>query len=254
MQPEEYRHPFVFGPENATETVLLIHGFTGSTYDVFGLGEYLASAGYRVRGMLLPGHATMPADLNQVSYQDWLSAVEREWADLPGRKHLVGLSVGGTIGAYLVATGRVVPATLTMISTPVYYPKAGLHRWVIPWLYLFKKYSKKYWIKPEQFEWYLQRGKYTVIPLHGSLEAYRLVEKTRPQLNRIDTPTLIVHSHQDPVVATRGVEFLQRQIKHSTVCWSDESEHRLLDSKSSQAIYLSIEKFIKSNHKSTGNS
>jgi carboxylesterase len=246
-QMGDYRSPFTFDSESAHDAVLLIHGFTGSTYDTFGLGEYLASLGFRVRGVLLPGHATEPADLNKVSRRDWLNTIEAEWAGLTGRKHIIGLSVGGVVGAYLTAKRRIDPTTLTLISTPIYYPKSWLHRWIIPWLYQMKKYSKKYWIKPDQFEWYRQRGKYTVIPLHGSLEAYRLVEETRPLLGQIESPTLIIHSRKDPVVATKCVETLKRNIKHSTVWWSDVSEHRLLDSESSQDLYLRIGNFIKSN-------
>lgn len=248
MPSDDYCRPLDYGPPDAKESVLLVHGLTGSTYDTSGLGAYLGNLGYRVRGVLLPGHGTQPSDLNKVSRQDWLRAVEGEWAGLNGRKHLVGLSLGGIIGAYLTATGKINPTTLTMISAPVYYPKSWLHHWVIPALYLVKKHSKKYWIKPEQFEWYRQRGKYTVIPLHGSLEAYRLVEQTRPLLSRIESPTLIVHSRHDPVVATKSVDTMSRQIPRNQIWWSDETEHRLLDSASCQSLYQRVAEFIKSNN------
>ncbi|MFA6197769.1 MAG: alpha/beta fold hydrolase [Patescibacteria group bacterium] len=252
MQSEDYRHSFEYGPTDAPESALLVHGLTGSTYDVSGLGEHLASLGYRVRGVLLPGHGTKPSDLNKVGRSDWLNAVEDQWSGMAGVKHFVGLSLGGIIGAYLTATKKIAPNTLTIISAPVYYPKSWMHRWVIPWLYAVKKYSKKYWIKPEQFEWYSQRGKYVVIPLRGSLEAYHLAEETRPVLGRISAPTLIVHSRHDPVVAARSVDAMSKKIVHSQICWSDEPEHRLLGSERSQALYQRIAEFVKSNGDRTG--
>jgi carboxylesterase len=212
---------------------------------MYGLGKFLSAEGYRVRGVILPGHGTEPADLNRVSRQTWLDAVLKEWQDLTGRKHYIGLSLGGIIGAYLTATGKISPRTLTMISAPVHYPKASLHRWVVPWLCRFKKFSKKYWIQPKDFAKYRQRGKYTVIPLHGSLEAYRLVEQTRPLIVKIKTPTLIIHSQKDPVVTPQSVDEIIRHIKRSQVWWSPSSVHSLLSDKGSEEVYAKIGDFVK---------
>src|SRR5271154_6266158 len=39
---------------------LLVHGFTGTPWDVRPLGEALAAGGFRVRGIPLPGHGATP--------------------------------------------------------------------------------------------------------------------------------------------------------------------------------------------------
>ncbi|RYG65174.1 esterase, partial [bacterium] len=51
--------------------VVLVHGFTGTPYEVRYLGDRLVEAGYTVRGLRLPGHGTSIADLDRTRWEDW---------------------------------------------------------------------------------------------------------------------------------------------------------------------------------------
>ena len=46
-------------------SALLVHGLTGTPYEMRYLGERLAAQGIRVRGVRLAGHATAPEDLGK---------------------------------------------------------------------------------------------------------------------------------------------------------------------------------------------
>ena len=84
--------------------VVLVHGFTGSPYEVRYLGEQLARAGLAVRAPLLPGHGTSLADLDATSWNDWAEAVERALDSMRvrcARVAVVGQSLGGIYGTLL---------------------------------------------------------------------------------------------------------------------------------------------------------
>ena len=50
---------------------LLIHGFASSPPEMRPLGDFLHQRGITVSAPLLPGHGTVPEDLNRTLWQDW---------------------------------------------------------------------------------------------------------------------------------------------------------------------------------------
>jgi len=84
---------------------LLLHGLSDSPYSMRAVGEVLARRGYYVLALRLPGHGTVPAALNEVSWGDWAAAVEvgarrvRERAG-KGPFLIVGYSAGGALAVH----------------------------------------------------------------------------------------------------------------------------------------------------------
>src|SRR5260370_36324799 len=56
-------------------SALLIHGLTGTPYEMRYLGERLAAHGVRVRGVKLAGHAGTPGELGATGYGNWYESV-----------------------------------------------------------------------------------------------------------------------------------------------------------------------------------
>ena len=56
--------------------ILLIHGLSDSPYLLQPLARHLQKQGFLVRTILLPGHGTVPGDLLNIRYQEWIRAVE----------------------------------------------------------------------------------------------------------------------------------------------------------------------------------
>lgn len=84
--------------------VVLVHGFTGTPYEVRYLGEQLARAGVTVRAPRLPGHGTSLDDLDRTRWEDWAEAVERAVDALRvrcGRVAVVGQSLGGLLALHV---------------------------------------------------------------------------------------------------------------------------------------------------------
>jgi len=93
--------PFQLG--EGSDAVLLLHGFTGTPWDVRPLGDALAAKGYHVRAPLLPGHGLDPEAMTLVTWRDWEAAAESEFAALSGRRRVcvAGLSMGGLLALLL---------------------------------------------------------------------------------------------------------------------------------------------------------
>lgn len=119
--------------------VLLLHGMSDSPYSLRALGESLHRQGYRVVGLRLPGHGTVPAGLKTVRWQDMAAAVQLAFDHLvtevgPKNVHIVGYSTGAplaldlTLGA--LDSDRPVPRSLVLISPAIgVTPAAAFAKW-----------------------------------------------------------------------------------------------------------------------------
>ena len=67
------------------------------------LGKALAQCGFRVKGILLPGHGTNAEDMELRRWPEWLAAVQAGFDQLVsecGRVSVAGLSMGGTLALF----------------------------------------------------------------------------------------------------------------------------------------------------------
>lgn len=86
--------------------VLLIHGYTGSPYDMLWLGKQLNDSGYTVLIPRLPGHGTNKKDFLSSTWKDWLRKVCEDYIDLCANYNTVyvgGLSMGGILTSLLAS-------------------------------------------------------------------------------------------------------------------------------------------------------
>lgn len=97
--------PYQLGPPQSARRAIVLHGYSGSAYEMRPLAEALAEAGFHARGLLLPGHGTQPLELARITADRLLAhahqALLEESADVPVT--LVGLSTGALIQAVLAA-------------------------------------------------------------------------------------------------------------------------------------------------------
>ena len=85
------------------KAALLLHGLGGTAYEMRDLGRALVQACYLVRAILLPGHGTMPGDLLDVDYQEWVQATGLAVASFERKAErliLVGFGVGATLALH----------------------------------------------------------------------------------------------------------------------------------------------------------
>ncbi|MFT5758908.1 MAG: esterase/lipase [Alteromonadaceae bacterium] len=96
----DFISPFELSQKNNDKAVLLIHGLTDSPYVFHDLASFYYQQGFTVRTLLLPGHATAPADLIDVELTQWRKAtnyaINRTLKDFDN-VYLGGFSTGGAL-------------------------------------------------------------------------------------------------------------------------------------------------------------
>ena len=128
------------------DAALLLHDLGGTPYEMRDLGRALARACYLVRAILLPGHGTVPGDLLEVDYREWIEATRLAVASFEGKAErlvLVGFGLGATLavheallepprpGPELVALVLLSPA-LGVAAPPAWLPAPRLYGGVLP--------------------------------------------------------------------------------------------------------------------------
>jgi alpha-beta hydrolase superfamily lysophospholipase len=136
-----WNRSFELGPQDAAGGVLLLHGMSDGPYSLRALGQSLAERGYRVLGLRMPGHGTIPSGLRTVTWEDMAAATRlgvRHLAESLGDKpiHLMGYSTGAALALdytlnALEGSDGPTPASLVLVS-----PAIGITRLaaITPWL------------------------------------------------------------------------------------------------------------------------
>ena len=130
---------------------LLVHGLSDSPYSLNSIAGALNRNNIIVYGLRLPGHGTLPADLDDIVWQDWLAAVrladrhiQQQHSSLP--YYFVGYSTGAALGVKLaldaISRDNKIPDHLFLISPALGVSKlarfANLQR-ILSHLEVFRK-------------------------------------------------------------------------------------------------------------------
>ncbi len=216
---EPSTHPFdhaALGPAGTRASALLLHGFTGSPYELSVVGTALAAQGIRSKGILLPGHGTSPAALNQIKAKDWQDAVVDAWQSLPTDKprFIVGFSMGGLLALWLAARKPAEPCGVVLLAPALRLTNAGELAVRLAARGLWR--LRPLWPKPqsggdvEDREALSKNPTYPSIPLRGLLELDDLRSQVLPALPDVTAPVCILHGMRDrtvdPVAATMAAQ------------------------------------------------
>ncbi len=211
---------FILEPQQVRGGAVLLHGLSDSPHSMRALGEVLAGEGYRVVGLRLPGHGTVPAGLLGVEVEDWRAAVRLAVRDVVGGfdADLPFVMAGYSNGAPLILDYTLAsleddeletPDRLIMLSPAFVVTKtARLARWV----HLASRvpgFAELGWtsINPE-FDPY----KYNSFTVNAGAQIYRLTEDVRRALTEIRSqgrqgeipPILAFQSLVDATIPTVG--------------------------------------------------
>jgi carboxylesterase len=94
-----------FHLEGQQGKALLLHGFTGTPYEVRPLAEVFHRQGYAVWAPLLPGHGGDGAAINQTTLEQWNHAIMDTYEEMSGEGPTVvsGVSMGGLLATLLAS-------------------------------------------------------------------------------------------------------------------------------------------------------
>ncbi|QNV37120.1 alpha/beta hydrolase [Rothia terrae] len=221
MDPLSLHEPMSHATDSSVG-VLVLHGFTGSTFSMRPVAEFFADRGYAVEMPLLPGHGTTWQDMDTYSYQDWVEAVDQAYWRLQQRKRKVvvfGLSMGGTL-ALVQAARRDVDAVI------VVNPFVKDMKPTMRFAHLLARFTPALDAigsdiqKPDTDE----HG-YQATPLLSVRQLHLLGKEARRSLRSIICPVLVFKSREDHVIPVSSVEHLRQCLPHTRVVHLDNSYH-----------------------------
>ena len=226
--------------------VVLSHGYTATTAEVRPLAEGLHRRGYTIAAPLLAGHGTRPADLNRVSWRDWVNDVEESYASLSARcdrVFLAGQSMGGLLALYLAsmhpeAAGLVLYAPAIRLTLSA-RDKIGLY---LGSLFLAE-------VGRASLDGSDRWQGYPGLPLKGAIQLLRLQAVTRKRLSRVSQPVLVFQGRKDTTVHPSAGEIILRAVSSRVKehHWMEQSSHAIpLDSEVAVVTDLTV-RFIESN-------
>lgn len=195
--------------------VLLVHGFTGTPYEMRGLGQALHAAGLTVRGIRLPGHAA-PEEMITASRDDWRRAVRAAYEELRAKYRRVavgGLSTGALLALDLAAAPGTTPDAVVALAAPMF-----LYGWkprlLLPLLARTPLRARMKWIKesPGNIRDPAAQARHPSLRWShiGAVDELRvLVAEVRRKLPRITAPLLVMHARGDTtaLVASADIVF-----------------------------------------------
>lgn len=229
---------------------LLIHGYTGTPFEMRQLGEHLAGQGFSVLGPRLFAHATTQHDLQRARWRDWVASVEDGYDLLRGtcdRVIPVGLSMGGLL-AILAAARLEVPGAV-VLSAPFHPPDARmrpLHA-VAPLLSLVWRFNAKGpgdWHDAQAGASHLEYPQHSV---RGAAELYELLLEARRALPHVRCPVLIVQSIHDRSVPWRDAEHIYAALgsdDKQMLCLSD-SGHVVTRDAERERVFAATAGFVR---------
>jgi esterase/lipase len=200
-------------PGRARRGILLIHGLTDSPFLMRDVGRHFEKRCFLVRAILLPGHGTVPGDLLDATYQEWVAATRYGidgFANQVDDLYVAGFSTGGALAVYHALRPdelRHAIKALMLIS-----PAIKVASPLVPLANWHKIYS---WAMPRG-RWdgnlYDERdaAKYESFPKNGGDQVYLLTLDIADRLRSrpLDTPVFIALSRDDGTVNSRAtIEF-----------------------------------------------
>ena len=221
--------PFQY-PGRGDVAALLVHGFTGTPYEMRPVGEHLASRGIASEAILLRGHGTHPDDMLSARHADWVADVEAALDRLLltyRRVFLVGLSMGGTLVLNVAARRAEDPrvAGVVSIAAPVRLEDWRLRilRWgckVIRW---------QMWGRPDIKDRLAcdRHVGYKGFRTSTVLELLALMTETLALLPSVTQPLLLLHARQDHVVPPKNAPLIYGLVgsRDRRLVWLDNSYH-----------------------------
>ncbi|MGC4120316.1 MAG: alpha/beta fold hydrolase [Myxococcales bacterium] len=193
------------------QPALLVHGFTGTPFEMRFLGNKLARAGLRAVGVRLPGHGVDPYALERARAGEWVNEARAALFRLGSpsrpsdgeRVHLVGLSMGALIAAILAADHPDRVASLSLCAPALWLSRTRTLMMAVTKLRLVSPRLRFIQKRASDLQDPLMRRRLPNIgriPAAAAEEFAKVRQWARVALPKVQAPTLVVYSEKDRTV------------------------------------------------------
>jgi carboxylesterase len=240
--------------------VVAFHGFTGTAAEIRPVLTAAADAGFAVDAALMPGHGTVPVDLQPKTFDDWVEAARqraRNAIEAYGRIVLLGFSLGTLVAMQVASEEREGAAGVGGVAAVVVLGNAvtlgASSRWPLGlWARSGRPMPDIYLLKPRpgnlvSAECSDELVTYDRHPLRAALEVYRAGARVRDRVGRIACPTLVLHGRRDAVCPVTNAAWLAGHLgtRDVTVRLFDRSAHVLAWDGERDAVARDVVTFLR---------
>jgi carboxylesterase len=201
-------------------SALLIHGLSGTPYEMRYLGESLAAAGMRVQGVKLAGHVAPPEELGATTHLNWYESVveglERlRTYDEP--KVVIGLSAGAVLAARLALDQPEEVAGVVMLA-PAFYLQLWKRTALRVMSHARGLADQIYFRGPGESDIHDAAARRIhpgtrLMPLSAAMSLIELSDHVRARLPELTQPALVIHGRQDHTCPfQKNVDFVMSRL------------------------------------------
>ena len=232
---------------------LLIHGFTGTPFEMRALGERLAAQGYSILAPALAGHATTLDDILPTRWTDWYGSAINAYDQLREQCDTIfpiGLSLGGTLALHLAAHRSV--AGVVAVSTPFTVDNSLIPLFkILPFLHHLIPAVKKDLKNIDTVDMTIHTA-HPEYPANPTRAAASLIFDFLPHLHDdlrdITAPVLLIQSRGDRSIPANSLDEYAKRIasREKETLWLERGGHLTLEDVSKEKAFENILRFIQS--------
>jgi carboxylesterase len=221
------------GGQKPRGAVLLLHGFTGSPWEVRPLGEALAARGYHVRAPQLPGHGSTPEAMLYVTHLDWEREAQQGLDGLQGydRLFIAGLSMGALLALLLAARFPERVGAVALLAPALKLQSRGAR--VLEVLKVVRRHPfDSLWVKKagSDIEDDEVRARAPLLPRYPAArlrDVFALQRLAPAAAARVSCPALVVVAEQDHVIDVAAARALPRAMHNATLVTLQRGFHQV---------------------------
>jgi carboxylesterase len=232
---------------------LLIHGFTGTPYEMRALGNFLAGFGYTISAPALAGHATTLDDMLPTRWTDWYASVVSAYDELRTQCEKIfpiGLSLGGTLALHLAAHRPVDGVVAVSAPFVVENPLIPLFK-TLPLLHRFIPTIRK---NPKDIDTvdltiHATHPEYPAIPTRAAASfIFDFLPHLHNDLRDITAPVLLIQSRGDRTIPANSLDEYAKHIRApKETVWLARGGHLALEDVCKDIAFEHILNFIRKN-------
>jgi len=201
---------------------------------------------------MLRGHGTVPEDLENVKWTDWLKDISSAYDELKKnheKVYVAGTSIGANL-TVMLAKNKPEISAVVLLAMPY---KLRIEKIVIlfaKFLMLLKKYNKKFYPPTFGVSTTITRViSYQTYPIKSSLEVIELIRITRKELPKVKQPSFIIQSSSDHIAAGNNLEMIYENIgsKIKEKRYVERAYHTFISDIKNENVFQDILNFLNSN-------
>ncbi|OLS30062.1 MAG: Thermostable monoacylglycerol lipase [Candidatus Heimdallarchaeota archaeon AB_125] len=235
--------------ETSSTSFLLIHGFTGTHYEMNPLAEFLEKQGFSVDNITLPGHETSIDDLNKTNWTEWIDFAQTKLDKMKKKYenvYVCGLSMGGALTLLLGSRNRDLAGIIPLAA--VYkVPDWRMYLIIgIPFLGLIYPKHKNEETGWEDLEALSTHKSYGYYPIRAIKQIYKLLREVKKSIHRIEVPILVVNSKNDPGIPLSFAEDIMKTVNSTdkTLVIINQGGHVIPKDAGRHQLFEEIEKWM----------